>query len=718
MIFVDRKRVKPPAKLKSWREQGLAELRAFFEIKSRGQRRIPFLDDLSPQWLEPPLHRLFHSKCAFCESPVEEGNPNTQSSSTGTTGFANEGVIDRYRPKERAQDIKQVLSPEHYCWLAYDWENLLLLCAKCSRLKARNFPVKGRRAPLWSDQQYLSKEKALLVDPCSPNPDSNFDFELNGNVRGTSAMGTATIELLHLNRPELVKARNLAAAEVNEAFREFPLDSDKSRTAALAAASKLVGPAQPYNAVRDYQFNMLALEAAEAVPMTSRKTRSKSRGQPRKKYQAPSWTEDFDAAVWLKKIEIENFRCFHEVAIEFPEPQKTTTDTIQEPWIMLLGENGVGKSSILKAVALALSTPAQRRRLVPRAGDCFNRNAKGGAGAIRLFFTGNDEPLQLTFSKTSEEFTASGPAPRMPLLGYGSTRLLPPIDAAWQPQPRRVKTDNLFSPHVPLADSESWLADAENLDSTKFNYLAGSLKQLLSLRDEDRIYRRAGQLTALMGKSRLDIRELSDGYQTLFALATDIMFNFSRANFDMESVAGLVLLDEIEVHLHPQWKIEVIESLRKLFPRVRFLTSTHDPLCLQGLKDGEVHVVGRMPESDRIAIRQVNVPPGLRADQLLTGFWFGLSSTRDSETIDLMNEHSALLMTRRPTASQRTRRVELEDLLQSRLTGYQETEDERIAMQALAEVHKEKSEKVSPEDRKQELKSKISKRLKARKGAS
>ena len=283
-------------------------------------------------------------------------------------------------------------------------------------------------------------------------------------------------------------------------------------------------------------------------------------------------------------------------------------------------------------------------------------------------------------------------------------------------KPKRVKTDNLFSPHVSLANSESWLADVENLDSSKFNMLSSSLKQLLSMREDDTIYRRAGQLSARLGKKRLEIRELSDGYQTLFALATDIMFSFSRANFDMESVSGLVLLDEIEVHLHPQWKIEVVEALRTLFPRVRFLSSTHDPLCLHGLKHGEVHVLGYLPDSESVQIRQVNVPPGLRADQLLTGFWFGLSSTRDSETIDLMNEHSALILTKRPTIQQRGRRNEIEDILKDRLTGFHETEDERMAMQAVAEIQKDKRKTDSTEDRKKALQSKIRQRLKVRQG--
>ena len=81
-----------------------------------------------------------------------------------------------------------------------------------------------------------------------------------------------------------------------------------------------------------------------------------------------------------------------------------------------------------------------------------------------------------------------------------------------------------------------------------------------------------------------------------------------------------------------------------------------------------------------------------------------------------MNEHSALILTKRPTIQQRGRRNEIEDILKDRLTGFHETEDERMAMQAVAEIQKDKRKTDSTEDRKKALQSKIRQRLKVRQG--
>ena len=103
-----------------------------------------------------------------------------------------------------------------------------------------------------------------------------------------------------------------------------------------------------------------------------------------------------------------------------------------------------------------------------------------------------------------------------------------------------------------------------------------------------------------------------------------------------EKSQGIVLIDEIDVHLHPRWKVEIVSRLRRVFPRVQFIITTHDPLCLLGTRKGEVHVMRRDPESEQVVATQFDVPPGTTADQVLTGFWFGLPSTMDRETVAMI----------------------------------------------------------------------------------
>ncbi len=55
----------------------------------------------------------------------------------------------------------------------------------------------------------------------------------------------------------------------------------------------------------------------------------------------------------------------------------------------------------------------------------------------------------------------------------------------------------------------------------------------------------------------------------------------------------VVLIDEIEAHLHPRWKMQVIGGLRKALPKATFIMTSHDPLCLRGMLPGEVQVLNR-----------------------------------------------------------------------------------------------------------------------------
>lgn len=127
-------------------------------------------------------------------------------------------------------------------------------------------------------------------------------------------------------------------------------------------------------------------------------------------------------------------------------------------------------------------------------------------------------------------------------------------------------------------------------------------------------------------------RRLSEGYRSVFALAADI-FRQMLAHFaDLELAHGIVLIDELENHLHPRWKMQVMSALRRALPKVQFVVTTHDPLCLRGMQDGEVVVVQRDAEGAITLLEDLPSLKGMRAEQLLTSDYFGLSSTVDPET--------------------------------------------------------------------------------------
>ncbi len=262
------------------------------------------------------------------------------------------------------------------------------------------------------------------------------------------------------------------------------------------------------------------------------------------------------------------------------------------------------------------------------------------SGFVRVHLT-SQTPVVLQFTSDSPRFSVKPPEPRALLLGYGATRLLRGIVESDNGQ-RYIRVKNLFDPTVHFANAESWLSDESRVDQRRFDEVAITLKDLLMMGETDRFIRENGGVYVLMHDTRVGIEELSDGFQSVVALALDIMMALFERWSSMKVAEGVVILDEIEVHLHPTWKIEIVARLRRCFPRVTFLVTTHDPLCLKGLSDGEVVVLRR----DQLHRVQANtdLPPleHLRADQILTSPFFGLASTRGGATQDKTERYAEL----------------------------------------------------------------------------
>jgi hypothetical protein len=90
---------------------------------------------------------------------------------------------------------------------------------------------------------------------------------------------------------------------------------------------------------------------------------------------------------------------------------------------------------------------------------------------------------------------------------------------------------------------------------------------------------------------RLYLDQLSDGERSLLAIVADLVRRLSLANPELADPlegAGVVLIDEIELHLHPTWQRSVVEKLRTTFPNIQFIASTHSPFVIQSLRAGEL----------------------------------------------------------------------------------------------------------------------------------
>ena len=239
---------------------------------------------------------------------------------------------------------------------------------------------------------------------------------------------------------------------------------------------------------------------------------------------------------------------------------------------------------------------------------------------------------------------------------------------------------NLFDPFSPIGNSTDWLL---SLDDDTFGAIARALKVLLELESGDRLIRnrRAGRVDVEAFGLRVPLEHLSDGYQSVVALSTDLMISLLQQWPTVDAAEGTVLIDELGAHLHPRWRMRIVTSLRQVFPRVQFICSTHDPLCLRGLGDGEVVVVKRDEVGAIVAVTDLPPVAGLRVDQLLTSEHFGLNSTIDPELDALFAEYYLLKAKPHPTAADRRRTQELHARLDG-LEALGSTRRERIVLEA------------------------------------
>lgn len=105
------------------------------------------------------------------------------------------------------------------------------------------------------------------------------------------------------------------------------------------------------------------------------------------------------------------------------------------------------------------------------------------------------------------------------------------------------------------------------------------------------------------GEERLDLTQISDGERALLAMLIDLCRRLVLANPGLEDPlqgTGVVLIDEIELHLHVRWQREIIEKLRTTFPRIQFILTTHSPFIVQTLHDGELRLLADDLDDDSL----------------------------------------------------------------------------------------------------------------------
>jgi predicted ATP-binding protein involved in virulence len=105
----------------------------------------------------------------------------------------------------------------------------------------------------------------------------------------------------------------------------------------------------------------------------------------------------------------------------------------------------------------------------------------------------------------------------------------------------------------------------------------------------------------------------------------------------LEQVEGLVMVDEIDLHLHPRWQRTIIKTLSETFPNIQFIFTSHSPLVTGSLESTNIWVM-----ADSGPVQLLNEPIyGLSADQVLQSKYFNLDSTRPPEVADQLRSLDA-----------------------------------------------------------------------------
>ena len=593
----------------------LEKLNEFYSAKNRSQKRydFPFNSEVDGQ-LKPILHNIFHGKCGYCEIKIESSQ---------------DGVIDRFRPHDGVRD-KTDYFPDLYWWLVYEWENLIYSCKECNQYKANYFPIKGKRAKSKSDD--IEKEGKLLLNPCIDEPRNHLIFD-KGEIISESDEGFQTIELLNLNRTSLVSKRNKAISEIrviidrasNNSSEEYDyinqiFDREPHIEFLFAKHATLIKELDLNPFFRKYILNDDDPFEEFFDPILQHKRVKRSKIEITKSDYFP-----------IEYIHIKNFKNITNLKIDFPIDVNEN-----RAWLFFLGENGVGKSSILQALAIGIKSNIETGNVI--ISNLIQKNKKKAEILIK---ERNNDNLITTVLKRKDKTIIQNGRFNSFLIGYGSLRLSSDEGIEREQNLKSVSYENLLNPIKSLNDSSRWLKNIFITNRILFDSIAFSIKQLLphDLKDN--------KLTILRNEivfedSEIPFSNFSDGYKSTITLALDIMMKLSSGHADMNKISGIVIIDELGNQLHPRWQMRIVKQLRAVFPRITFIVSTHHPLCLRGSNLGEV-ILLRNINNQVEAIRELPDPSSLRVDQLLSSEYFGLSSLIDPELEANFNKYYQLL---------------------------------------------------------------------------
>ena len=386
--------------------------------------------------------------------------------------------------------------------------------------------------------------------------------------------------------------------------------------------------------------------------------------------------------VYLLKLELENVRCFGE---------KETLDLSDgngnwRKWTVILGDNGTGKTTLLQSMAgyeklnfLDLTGEEglinsyiphifSKQKSLPYPNNSNPKEARLGL----TFFENelNSHTLTTINGTINSSDQSKNIIQKAIVFGYGANRRISNDSLR---ESRSENSESLFNENAKLINAEEWLfqldyvaskeSDIRAFASNKRNQVKQILIDLLPEIEDIRFTTPTkGDLVSYVEFKTpfgwLSIHQLSLGYKTMVAWMVDLAARMFKRYPDSDNPLAepaIVLVDEIDLHLHPKWQRKIFDYLSEKFPATQFIVTAHSPLIVQSApKDANIVVLRK--EGDHVVIdNDVESVQDWRLDQIISSDLFGIDSPRGPETEKWLTERKGLLQKEKLNEDEKTK---------------------------------------------------------------